>query len=135
MKKCSQIKKCGHHCEKAYHNYNYNCKEEICPEICGKINPNSPQLIHRCKKLCSEDCGPCEEKVKITLQCRHKIECECSKTKDQQKIKCLETCNRVLKYGHKCKLKCYEDCASRPCMELIKKNYHATILNKVVVLF
>ena len=119
MKKCSQIKKCGHHCEKACHNY--NCKEEICPKICGKINPNCPLSIHRCKKLCSKDCGPCEEKVKITLQCGHEIECECFKTKDPQKIKCLETCNKVLKCGHKCKLKCYEDCASQPCMELIKK--------------
>ena len=129
MKKCTVIKKCGHHCEKACHNY--NCKEEICTKICGKINPNCALLTHKCKKLCSKECGPCEEKVKIKLQCGHEIECECSKSKNPQKIKCLEPCNKLLKCGHQCKLKCYEDCESKPCMELIEKKLSCNHIQQV----
>mgnify|MGYP002623820035 CR=1 FL=1 len=129
MKKCQQRKKCGHHCEKTCHAY--NCKEEICKKICGKINPNCPLLIHRCKKLCSENCGPCEEKVKIKLQCGHEIECECSKSQNPKKIKCDKPCNRKLKCGHQCKLKCFEDCESKPCFELVKKKLYCNHIQQI----
>ena len=116
-KKCRKIKKCGHACEKACHNY--DCNEDICMKPCDKINPNCFLKKHKCKKICSNKCGPCKEIIKIKLNCGHEIECKCYEAKEQEKIQCQNTCNKILKCGHKCQLKCYEKCESKPCMELV----------------
>ena len=118
-KKCGKRRKCGHICEKTCHNY--DCNEKKCTKICNKINPNCPLGIHNCKKLCCKPCGDCTELIKLKLKCGHEIECECYLSNHQNKIKCLEQCQRILKCGHKCPLKCYEQCSSDFCKELITR--------------
>ena len=118
-KQCRKQKDCGHHCEKACHNF--NCKKDICTKRCDKLNPNCALGIHKCKKLCSEECGKCKEKVTVKLKCGHNFICECWETREQDKFKCLEPCEKKLKCGHQCKLKCFEKCESQKCMELVTR--------------
>ena len=117
--RCLKRKKCGHTCEKFCHNF--KCEDIVCTKICNKINPNCPLKKHKCKKLCAEECGPCTEKVKITLECGHEIEYECSQMNNKNALKCQKPCNKLLKCGHQCKLKCYEKCENGHCMELVKR--------------
>ena len=35
-------------------------------------------------------------------------------------MKCKKPCEKNLKFGHQCKLKCYENCENAKCMELIR---------------
>ena len=114
---CQKRRNCGHVCEKTCHVY--DCNEPECLKPCKKINPNCKLKLHECKKRCYEDCGPCQEKVEKKLPCGHiKKDCKCYE--NEMTIKCIEKCNKILKCGHKCTLKCSEDCNYCKCKEKIK---------------
>ena len=119
QKKCGKRRKCGHICELLCHNY--ECEEKKCTKICNKPNPNctmeNEEDKHICKKLCCKPCGNCTEIRKIKLRCNHVIEAECYLANHQDQIKCNEPCERTLKCGHKCPLKCFEDCSTAFCKE------------------
>ena len=116
---CNKRKKCGHACDKFCHNI--DCNEIVCTKPCDKLNPNCSLGKHKCKKLCSENCGPCKEKVEIQLKCGHKYKCECWEIRNQDKFECQEPCEKILKCGHPCKAKCYEKCEDNHCMELVNR--------------
>ena len=117
--KCGKRKKCGHACEKYCHNL--DCNEIVCTKPCAKINPNCILGKHKCKKLCSENCGECKEKVEIKLKCGHFLKCECWEKRNQDKFECQEPCEKKLKCGHLCRAKCYEKCEDKHCMELVNR--------------
>lgn len=117
-KRCGKIKRCGHACEKACHNF--ECNNDICIKPCNKLNPNCVLGEHKCKKICSEKYGKCMEKVTIKLKCGHEFECECWETREKD-ILCHKPCKKILKCGHKCKLEYFEICESIKCMELVTR--------------
>ena len=112
---CKKRMACGHVCEKLCHVY--NCNEQKCFKPCTrKYSPCG----HPCNKLCSEKCDKCEKIVEKKLPCGHiKKKCKCSD--DKYFIQCYEKCERKLKCGHSCKLKCYEICESISCKEKVEK--------------
>ena len=120
-KKCGKRRKCGHVCELPCHNF--DCNEKDCTKICNKPNPNctmeKEEDKHICQKLCCIPCGNCREIRKIKLSCNHEMECECYLARHPELLKCEKPCERKLKCGHKCPLKCFENCSLAFCKEII----------------
>ena len=124
LQKCNIKMKCGHVCER-------NC--HIVPYQDGKIHDDMVKCYKKCPKelkcghICSNKCYVCKEKgtcepcetliKEMKLECGHikkDVKCSCDKTS----IICMEKCERTLKCGHKCPLKCHEKCGK--CTALIK---------------
>ena len=112
---CIKRLPCYHVCQRRCHpndEFHLSPCEEPCPKWCASG-------LHRCKRLCFEVCGLCEELVKITVEkCGHEQFVHChTQPKD---IVCQEECTKILKCGHICKNKCGEECTTQ-CMLLVDK--------------
>lgn len=69
----TQQMKCGHQCPLSCHSSPH---EEI---VCKKPCARNRECGHPCKKMCYQDCGPCQEVVSKTLPaCQHKHNMSCS---------------------------------------------------------
>ncbi|XP_078317033.1 NFX1-type zinc finger-containing protein 1-like isoform X3 [Crassostrea virginica] len=95
------------------HNFR-SCQSECERELgCG----------HPCTLKCSQDCNtvPCHKKVNVKHpQCGHMTTVECCSKND---FPCTEKCSKVLKCGHTCTLKCFQDCDILRCQEMINLNH------------
>ena len=104
--------KCGH-IQK-----NVKCYAE--PKLCEELIDKKLRCGHIQKNIkCYENPKKCEEIVEKELPCGH-ICNKCYCYEDPKNIKCMEKCQRVLKCGHSCHLKCYENCKSQKCHEITK---------------
>lgn len=92
----------------ADHNIN-NCIQE-----CAKKCKNG----HPCPKICMQDCGNCDVKIKKVLPCGHETKDQC--WKPEENIRCKSSCNKNLSCGHPCPLKCSESCAQF-CRKMVEK--------------
>ena len=111
-----------------------------CKAPCEKKCPQG----HKCNKLCSESCGPCEVLVNKELSCGHTVEAPChvSAPKCEQPVTkalpecgheqmvpchldpceaiCEKPCVRRLPCGHTCPNYCGEACVERCSVEMKK---------------
>uniref|UniRef100_F6RC64 RZ-type domain-containing protein n=1 Tax=Ciona intestinalis TaxID=7719 RepID=F6RC64_CIOIN len=114
-KVCEVRLPCGHVCPRSCHpddqdHTKFKCRKP-CPKSCSKG--------HRCKKKCSDDCGPCTERMeKMVPSCCHIEKMYCSK--DPSEHICLKPCSKTLACGHKCTSVCGRPCKAELCTEKIK---------------
>ena len=112
---CHKRLPCNHVCQRRCHPsdeiHKSPCKEK-CPKRCAAG-------LHRCKRLCFEMCGVCEEPVERVIEkCGHEQSVPCYiRLKD---FICQEDCTKILKCGHICKNRCGEECITE-CMILVEK--------------
>ncbi|XP_033097269.1 NFX1-type zinc finger-containing protein 1 homolog [Anneissia japonica] len=115
---CETRLECGHVCPrychpKDPHHEKYECREP-CVRTCDRKHP--------CNSLCFEKCPPCRVIIcKILLDCSHEASVQCAKY--NQSIDCMEPCERTLKCGHKCRLKCFQSCTLQRCLEIVNKSF------------
>ncbi|XP_056405645.1 NFX1-type zinc finger-containing protein 1 [Hyla sarda] len=108
-KNCDFRLNCGHVCTRVCHPYDPEHKEYECYKDCQKVLCGDG---HRCKRKCSQPCGPCmEEVVKLMPLCGHQQIVPCSTS--VQKFVCSVPCSKVLPCGHPCERLCGEECEER----------------------
>ncbi|CAJ0955631.1 unnamed protein product [Ranitomeya imitator] len=97
---------CGHVCPLLCHPYDQQHKNVVCRKPCAKrVCDNG----HKCRKLCSDPCGKCEEVVQKQIPlCGHIQDVPCSM--DSQEFSCKEQCIKILQCGHKCVRLCGQVC-------------------------
>ena len=109
---------CNHVCQSKCHPNESKHREPCslpCPKLCKEKR-------HRCKSECGKICGDCKELVeKVIPKCSHKQKVPCHLT--PERFVCEEDCLNELSCGHPCKLKCGEDCQSKPCKWLVKRKW------------
>ena len=94
------------------------CHEDTAEILCrAKCSHECPQG-HQCRKLCHEVCGECMEPVlKVLEVCNHVIHLPCHV--EPIHSECTKPCKKVLQCGHKCQLKCGQDCSTCLCAEVV----------------
>ncbi|XP_014216560.1 NFX1-type zinc finger-containing protein 1-like [Copidosoma floridanum] len=104
---------CGHACIKKCHvHFDPDHLEYECYKDCTKKNADCTG-DHLCKKKCFENCDPCPVLVDKVRSCGHhykKVACSL----DVEKIYCERKCDREMNCGHKCQLKCSDECKNCP---------------------
>ena len=89
------------------------------PRICEELTDKKLRCGHIQKNVkCCDRPKKCQEIVQKRLPCGHVCE-HCFCYEKPADIQCLQPCNLKLKCGHNCQLKCYEDCDSQKCHQLI----------------
>ncbi|PRP84560.1 putative NF-X1 finger and helicase protein [Planoprotostelium fungivorum] len=105
---CQVIRPCGHSCTRKCHPDDRNHRTP-CPKDCTKPRK---QCQHPCNKTCGEECGPCEEKVKVVLPCGHERMVPCCKKNDVEWIAQLQCRERVRNVhplcGHTTMIACHQ---------------------------
>jgi hypothetical protein len=99
---CGLRRDCGHQCERRCH---VNaCEEEPCRKACSRIHE---PCHHRCKKLCCEPCGKCEEPVRMIFNCpdRHISTAKCWQNFDPAHCETLRQVRHPL-CGHMLNVPC-----------------------------
>jgi hypothetical protein len=97
---------------------NVKCYAE--PKLCEELVDKKLRCGHIQKNVkCYEKPKICEEIVEKELPCGH-ICNNCYCYEDPKNIKCTKKCKRILKCGHACLLKCYEDCKYQVCHQITK---------------
>ncbi|XP_040290237.1 NFX1-type zinc finger-containing protein 1-like isoform X1 [Bufo bufo] len=99
---CDYRLDCGHVCALRCHPYDPKHVEINCVKPCLKI----PCIKgHKCKKMCFEPCGDCQELVpkKIPI-CGHIQDLPCSKV--PVKSDCKNLCTKTFSCGHSCRSSC-----------------------------
>jgi len=115
---CIEILPCGHTCKRPCHvDENHNVK---CEEPCLKMRVGCERK-HRCRRLCWQQCEPCEEIVSALLPCGHQAEVTCTTNLDD--FLCGEKCERERECGHRCKSYCHEcrEDGCPPCQQVEEK--------------
>ncbi|XP_075682935.1 NFX1-type zinc finger-containing protein 1-like isoform X2 [Rhinoderma darwinii] len=103
---CEYRLDCGHVCALRCHPYDPKHMIIKCKKPCLMI---SCREGHKCKKICSEPCGDCEELVPKQIPiCRHIQDLPCFKT--PVKSDCKEPCTKIFSCGHSCSSLCGASC-------------------------
>ena len=90
-----KVKKIIPECE---HEQRVPCSQDPSTFMCMKMVLTKASCGHRCRKICSQPCGPCMEKVKkIIPECEHEQQVPCSQ--DPSAFKCTKM---VLKKASSC---------------------------------
>lgn len=99
------------------HKYKMKCSVDPATKECTKKCERTRVCGHKCSKRCSEYCGTCPEMVmKEVPQCKHEQLMECG-SDPSLFSSCDCACERFLICGHRCPLRCGEDCAEAACQE------------------
>ena len=136
---CERILPCGHSCLQTCGNA---CQRTTCSKLvdntlpCGHLQAvrcgDYPNFVckascdkvvcsrgHRCKKKChfqKQACGRCTALIKVKIpECNHEVLAECCEAPSV--LNCDHPCQRILVCGHRCKLKCGENCKASVCKE------------------
>ncbi|XP_056376825.1 NFX1-type zinc finger-containing protein 1-like [Hyla sarda] len=111
---CQYRLNCGHVCPLLCHPFDQQHKEVVCRKPCTK---NACENGHKCKKLCSDPCGRCEELVPKEIPlCGHIQDVPCSILPEI--FCCKVPCIKMLQCGHKCVRLCGQDC-TKNCPEKV----------------
>ncbi|XP_073534627.1 NFX1-type zinc finger-containing protein 1-like isoform X8 [Phyllobates terribilis] len=97
---------CGHVCPLLCHPYDQQHENVVCRKPCTKsVCENG----HKCRKLCGDPCGKCEEVVPKGIPlCGHIQDVPCSM--DPEEFGCKGPCIKILHCGHKCVRLCGQIC-------------------------
>ncbi|KAM4026832.1 NFX1-type zinc finger-containing protein 1-like [Anomaloglossus baeobatrachus] len=105
---------CGHVCPLLCHPYDQQHQNVVCRKPCIK---SVCEKGHKCRKLCSDPCGKCEEVVPKEIPlCGHMQDVPC--LMDPEEFCCKEPCIKVLQCGHKCVRLCSQVCTKK-CPEKV----------------
>ncbi|XP_073443904.1 NFX1-type zinc finger-containing protein 1-like isoform X1 [Dendrobates tinctorius] len=105
---------CGHVCPLLCHPYDQQHENVVCREPCPKSVCDNG---HKCRKLCCDPCGKCEEVVqKLIPLCGHIQDVPCSM--DPEKFCCKEPCIKIIQCGHRCLRLCSQVCTKK-CPEKV----------------
>ncbi|XP_073443907.1 NFX1-type zinc finger-containing protein 1-like isoform X2 [Dendrobates tinctorius] len=97
---------CGHVCPLFCHPYDQQHENVVCRKPCPKSVCDNG---HKCRKLCCDPCGKCEELVqKLIPLCGHIQDVPCSM--DTEKFCCKEPCIKIIQCGHRCLRLCGQVC-------------------------
>ena len=127
----------GHHLRKECRNRDDPCEEPVltilpkcghlqtikCHENADLVDCKSPceRLLackHQCDKACGQKCTTvCHKQVDKARFCGHTLKVMCYQ--EVHTLICPETCDKLLRCGHKCTKKCGEPCEER-CKEKVK---------------
>ena len=100
------------------HEQKLRCHEDPMQVKCRADCPKRCENGHLCAKRCYEDCGDCMVPVtKFIPECDHQITLPCC-IKPEHK-ECTEPCERTLPCGHKCALRCGQECLSEKCTKYV----------------
>ncbi|XP_077125738.1 NFX1-type zinc finger-containing protein 1-like isoform X2 [Ranitomeya variabilis] len=105
---CEYRLDCGHVCALRCHPYDPKHTQIKCGKPCLKIVCKKG---HKCKKICSEPCGNCQELVPKTIPiCEHIQDLACSKIPERSD--CREPCKvpKTFPCGHLCNNFCGASC-------------------------
>ncbi|XP_073443902.1 NFX1-type zinc finger-containing protein 1-like isoform X2 [Dendrobates tinctorius] len=105
---CEYRLDCGHVCALRCHPYDPKHTQIKCEKPCLKIVCKKG---HKCKKICSEPCGNCQELVPKTIPiCEHIRDLACSKIPERSD--CREPCKapKTFPCGHLCGNFCGDSC-------------------------
>jgi len=101
--RCGARLPCGHACERSCHIDDAKHQLFRCLRECMK--PRECQ--HPCSRVCSEDCGVCEEKVKARLPCGHTQPVRCHQLSELSHFHCPATVQMTLPFcGHTQAISC-----------------------------
>lgn len=111
---CQYRLNCSHVCPLLCHPYDQQHEKVVCRKPCPK---DTCENGHKCRKLCGDPCGKCEEIVPKEMPlCGHIQEVPCSMV--PEKFCCKDPCIKVLQCGHKCVRSCGQDCTKK-CPEKV----------------
>ncbi|KAK3589677.1 hypothetical protein CHS0354_015183 [Potamilus streckersoni] len=115
-KKCEYRLNCGHACQMFCHPLDPEHKFYKCLKQCEEIMCASN---HKCKKMCYQQCGDCEESVTKTIpKCGHEQVVPCYL--DPALFSCRNPCETILSCGHRCQEMC-GSMHTRNCTYLVEK--------------
>ncbi|XP_014219353.1 NFX1-type zinc finger-containing protein 1-like [Copidosoma floridanum] len=116
--KCETRLDCGHSCLKYCHvKFDPDHLKYTCNKNCTRKNVNCTGN-HICKKRCYEECEPCSLPVDKKRSCRHYYKnVACSLNIED--AYCERRCDKIMICGHKCKLKCSDECNN--CQQMVTK--------------
>ena len=120
---------CGKPCKDRLPGCNHACSQECHPNdtahdkvTCTEPCPERCSENHRCKEVCGRKCPPCVVPVdKVIPSCGHIQPIPCSVPPTN--LQCQMDCKKNLSCGHRCLLRCGEDCHRKPCMFLMTKKW------------
>ncbi|XP_076264518.1 NFX1-type zinc finger-containing protein 1-like isoform X2 [Rhynchophorus ferrugineus] len=121
---CKKRLECGHTCKRKCHDRDDpDHLQHVCNQRCArpkrgcKTLNDENEAVHRCQKLCYQDCEECTHEVKRLRSCGHKNTIMC---KDNvENVPCIKPCKKILPCEHKCTNKCSEVCST--CVKKVKK--------------
>ena len=117
-KNCGARLPCNHICPRKCHPNIDEVHKQPCMKPCPKYCKTQQ---HRCKNLCYEECGDCEELVeKIIPKCGHTQQVPCHQ--DPSKFECQRACQKTLQCGHTCTKKCGQLCV-KECQILVTREW------------
>ncbi|XP_044269806.1 NFX1-type zinc finger-containing protein 1-like isoform X2 [Tribolium madens] len=111
-KKCGAELKCGHNCNSLCHIRDRNHMIYKCQAACKK-NLCNKDPTHICKKMCFEECAPCNYLVHRTLACGHDASIQCHI--DPEAYKCEILVSTELPCGHITDKPCFSDPVTFRC--------------------
>ena len=98
------------------------CHQDTAEILCRAKCSHKCTQGHQCRKMCYEVCGECTEPVlKVLEVCNHEMNLPCHV--EPIHSKCTKPCKKVLQCGHKCQLKCGEDCSACLCVEVVTAEF------------
>ena len=112
---CNKERICKHPCKIKCHNL--PCEFYKC---CYPCNKNCKLNLHKCPKLCWEECGKCEVKVTKILPCGHEKE-NCFCYENENLIYCNKIVEKKLPCGHIVKDECSKPVNEILCQEITDK--------------
>ncbi|KAG8925350.1 hypothetical protein FRC03_010079 [Tulasnella sp. 419] len=109
---CEAQLRCGHHCPYKCHSDDEHHLLVKCPKPCQR----TCQRLHPCPKGCSQPCGNCLFRLKITLNCGHENNVECWRLDDVGSIRCAKLVQKRLPgCEHLATIPCSQDPALYAC--------------------
>ena len=119
---CSFRLPCGHVCERVCHPDDsdhalYKCRKYCLSELCSEHQS-------KCERKChfGEDCAGCPVGVKKQIsKCGHQQLVPCGTP--AEKFKCQIKCFKFLICGHLCPGKCWEECSTFSCENIVKRQF------------
>ena len=97
---------------KCNHSQTIKCCEDVAQVVCKSPCEHILACGHQCDRACKDPCTTaCRKQVDRQGDCGHTLKVMCYQ--DVHSVNCPETCDKLLRCGHKCTKTCGEPCEER----------------------